>query len=204
MFSYWNDVTAGYTELVSSNKKEEGKCTFTVAAFDTYYELLEDFTDIKDVKETLDIKPRGMTALLDSMGKLITSVGKKLANMKESERPAKVLVIIQTDGEENSSKEYTREAIKKMIDEQTNVYKWQFQFIGASMESINEARHLGINVNCTSTYNPNKYLDTYTVLSEKLKNARSAETYDVFCNSVTFTDSDKEKMNDESVTKTNV
>ena len=104
MATCWTDVKGGYAEIVKSNKEAEGKCTFTVAAFDTEYTLLEDFTDIQNVKEELSVNPRGGTALLDAVGKTIVSVGEKLDAMAESERPMKVCIMIQTDGEENSSR----------------------------------------------------------------------------------------------------
>lgn len=191
----WKDVSEGYKQIVKDNKEEKGKCTFTVAAFDTEYTLLEDFSDIKNVKDVLDTSPRGMTALLDAIGKTINNVGEKLANMKEKDRPSKVMVIIQTDGEENSSREFGRSVIKKMIEEQTSKYNWQFQFIGADLTAVNEARSWGINVNNTSTYNTDNSLDTFTLLGAKMRSARLASDDVAYAASMCFTEADKEILN---------
>lgn len=61
MSSCWTDVVGGYESIVKENKAVPGKCTFTVAAFDTEYELVEDFTDIQKVDEKLKVNPRGGT-----------------------------------------------------------------------------------------------------------------------------------------------
>lgn len=196
MSSCWKDVKGGYAEIVKTNKETPGKCTFTVAAFDTEYDLLEDFTDIANVKEELSVSPRGGTALLDAVGKTIVSVGEKLAKLDEAERPEKVMVIIQTDGEENSSREFNKEELKKLIEEQTNVYKWQFQFIGASFDAVNDARSWGININNTSVYSTRNSGDTFSLLGEKMRSARMAETYDTYCATMAFSDEDKKILNE--------
>jgi uncharacterized protein YegL len=195
MGSCWSDVKGGYAEIVKQNKAEPGKCTFTVAAFDTEYDLLEDFSDIQNVEEELSVNPRGGTALLDAIGKTIVSVGEKLAKLDEKNRPMKVICIVNTDGEENASKEFTKEAVKKLIDEQTNVYKWQFQFIGASLESVNEARSWGFAASNVSTYNVDNSLDTFSLLGEKLKSMRSATTYDSYVEASAFSEEDKVILN---------
>lgn len=199
MSSCWDDVRGGYTEIVKQNKEESGKCTFTVAAFDTEYDLLEDFTDIKNVKEELSVKPRGGTALLDAIGKTIVSVGEKLAKMKEKDRPMKVMIVVQTDGEENSSKEFKKDAIKKLIDEQTNTYKWQFQFIGASLDSVNEARDWGFNAANISTYNVENSNASFSTLGTKMRCARRADTMAMYEASVAFTEEEKTLLNSDKV-----
>jgi uncharacterized protein YegL len=195
MGNCWSDVSKGYEQIVKDNKAESGKCTFTVAAFDSSYKILEDFTDIKDVKETLNVSPRGTTALLDAVGKTITTVGEKLKALKDEDRPGKVIVIVNTDGMENASKKFNKESVKKLIDEQTNVYKWQFQFIGASLESVNEAKSWGFGESNVSTYNTDNSLATFSLLGKKMKNMRSADTYDTYVKASAFTDSDKEILN---------
>ena len=57
---------------------------------------------------TDEYDPMGMTALLDAIGITIDSVGKRLSETPEDERPEKVIIAITTDGEENSSREYTK------------------------------------------------------------------------------------------------
>ena len=85
-----------------------------------------------------------MTALLDAVGRTIDDVGNRLANTPEEERPEKVLVAIMTDGLENSSRDYTRDRVAKMIKHQQEVYSWEFLFLAANVDAFTEARSLNI------------------------------------------------------------
>lgn len=196
MGSCWNDVQGGYAEIVKTNKEAPGKCTFTVAAFDTEYDILEDFTPISAVKETLGVHPRGGTALLDAIGKTINSVGKTLADMCECERPAKVLVIVQTDGEENSSREFSAPAIKALIEEHNTKYNWQFQFIGASQSSVTEATKWGFSINNSSTYNVGNSKGAFTTLGSKTRSMRAASLDQYACTAM-WTEEEKVSLNAE-------
>lgn len=194
MSSCWSDVKGGYAEIVKTNKESEGKCTFTVAAFDTTYTLLEDFTDVKAVKSELSVYPSGGTALLDAIGRTINSVGARLAQMEENDRPMKVLVVIQTDGEENASTEFTKNQIKVLIDKQTEIYKWEFQFIGASEISVQEAVNWGIKGANVSTYNIHNSAATFSNLGTKMRSMRSADTMEKYTACAAFSEEDKTLM----------
>jgi len=197
MFTGWKDVVGGYKQLIKDNKALDGKCTFTVAAFDTDYELLEDFTDIQEVDEELRVSPRGMTALLDAIGKTISTVGEELAKLKKKDRPDKVIMMVQTDGQENASKEFTKDAIKKMITEQTEKYAWQFMFLGATLEAVNEAQTWGFSPDSTSTYSTDKYSATVGLQSNKLTGMRCASTVEEYTAMATFSDEDREILNED-------
>jgi len=93
-----------------------------------------------------------MTALLDAVGKTINSVGTKLREMPESERPSQVVFVIQTDGHENHSSEFTNQQITDMIKHQTNKYNWQFVFLGADQDAFASAASIGINSNWVMSY----------------------------------------------------
>ena len=52
--------------------------------------------------------------------------------------------MIITDGQENSSKEYSKAQIKKMISDKQEKYDWEFIFLGANIDAVSEAQSLGI------------------------------------------------------------
>jgi folylpolyglutamate synthase/dihydropteroate synthase len=108
--------------------------------------VLHRRTGIKEVPEITrkEYTAGGNTALLDALGKTINEVGAKLAGIAEENRPGKVIFFIITDGEENSSKEFSQERIKEMVELQTHTYSWEFIFMGANIDSFSTAAALGI------------------------------------------------------------
>jgi hypothetical protein len=82
--------------------------------------------------------------LLDAVGKTILDVGYRLSGTREEERPAKVIFVIITDGMENSSREFTYDKVRELIQHQRDRYNWEFVFLGANMDSAKEAGNIGI------------------------------------------------------------
>lgn len=154
MSSLKYDVIGGFNSLIEKQKQEEGEAYVSTILFDTNIEKLHDHIDIKEITPmTIDeYEPMGMTALLDAIGITIDSAGKRLSETPEDERPEKVIIAITTDGEENSSREYTKAQIKEKIEHQQNKYSWTFIFLGANMDAIDEAVNLGIDANFASTW----------------------------------------------------
>jgi uncharacterized protein YegL len=149
-----NDTIGGFNQFIKEQKSVKGKANLTLMQFDTEYELVHNGKDIKEVP-SLEFSPRGGTALFDAVGRSITETGTRLRRMSDKDRPAKVIFVIITDGEENSSKEYTREKVKGMITHQQEKYNWSFVFLGANIDAIQAAGYMGI-----SGYNAMNYAPT--------------------------------------------
>jgi hypothetical protein len=64
--------------------------------------------------------------------------------MDEAERPGKVMFLIITNGEENSSSEFTQAQVREMVERQQNIYKWEFLFFGSNIDSFAAAGGIGI------------------------------------------------------------
>jgi hypothetical protein len=139
-----NDTIGGFNKFVDDQKKASGAANFTLVQFDTEYEFVHRAINIKDVP-SLVFQPRGATALLDAIGKAIVETGERLDKMPEHDRPSKVVFVIITDGEENSSKEYKKARINELIKQQSEKYQWQFVFLGANQDALKEADSLGIS-----------------------------------------------------------
>jgi len=148
------DTIGGFNSMIENQKKEDGEAYVTTVLFDDFYEMLHDHVNIQDVKPITNNEyfARGMTALLDAVGKTINSVGNRLSVTPEDERPEKVVFVITTDGLENASVEFTKSTVKEMIEHQQSKYSWTFIFLGANMDAVSEAVSLGINANHSHTY----------------------------------------------------
>lgn len=148
------DTIGSFNTFVKEQKAEPGEVAFTLCTFNTDYRLVHDFVKLGSVPD-LDEKtyrPNGGTALLDAMGTTINSVGARLAAMPEDERPSKVLFLVITDGQENSSRTFSKTQIKDMVEHQRGKYQWEFVFMGANIDAIAEGASLGISMQNSLNY----------------------------------------------------
>ncbi len=147
MSGFTQDTIGGFNTFLKEQKAVPGEALFTLALFDHEYELVHDCISITQVPELTNTTyvPRGTTALLDALGRTINATGAKLSTMKEEDRPSKVLFVVITDGIENASKDYIHAKIMEMIKHQTEVYKWQFIYLGANQDAIQAGNTMGFN-----------------------------------------------------------
>lgn len=150
-----SDVEGGFDAFIAEQRGEPGRCTVTLADFSDPgdYVVRYQGRDLADV-EPLQLHPRGLTALLDSIGRLITETGEFLAAMPEEQRPGLVVVGIMTDGLENSSREWTHAGIKSLIEHQETTYNWAFHYLGANQDAIEVGATLGVRADASLTYAP--------------------------------------------------
>lgn len=154
MASVRDDTIGGFNAFIKSQKETAGEATMTLVQFDDQYDI--HYT-AKPIGEVVDLNhetfvPRGYTALVDAIGKTIVTTGERLGKMNEADRPSKVIFVIQTDGGENSSKEFNRDKINEMIKHQTATYDWDFVFLGANQDAIQAGGRLGIMAGNSMTY----------------------------------------------------
>lgn len=142
------DAMGAFNRFLSDQKNLPGEATFTLTLFDTNYNIVHARKPIKDVPELIreTYVPSGFTALTDAVGRTIDEVGKRLFDTPEPERPERVVMVIVTDGQENSSKEYSRQTVLDKIEHQTNVYQWEFVFLAAGPDAMKEAQRIGIKL----------------------------------------------------------
>lgn len=142
-----DDAIGGFNAFLDAQRAEPGEARLTFVQFDGQYEVLFDDMALAHVppltRETF--VPRGATALFDALGRTLDTVGERLAATPEAERPAKVVVVVVTDGQENASRTYTREQVFARITHQRSVYGWEFVFLAANQDAIAGAVALGMD-----------------------------------------------------------
>lgn len=150
------DTIGGYNSMLEKQKTVDGECFITTVLFDNRYELLHDRIDIRAVKPITgkEYCVGGSTALLDAIGQTILKIGNAQRNTADDYRAEKVLFVIITDGEENSSREYSSEYVKAQIERQKSKYGWEFLFLGANIDAVETARHFGISEDRAVDYVP--------------------------------------------------
>jgi len=140
------DTIGGYNSLLNTQKEVKGEAHITTILFDQSTELFHDRIDLKGVKpmSKKDYQVGGSTALLDAIGFGISKITKAIKQTEVDYQPEKVMVVIITDGEENSSRNYTSDTIKAMINTQTKL-GWEFIFLGANIDAVKTAANFGID-----------------------------------------------------------
>jgi uncharacterized protein YegL len=192
MSSIVDDMEGGIATFIDEQKQKPGICTITAARFDNEFELLFTRKPISDVK-TIRIKPRGMTALIDSMARLINEVGIDLDSLSEDEKPERVLFVTITDGKENASLEFTNEKLKELIKEQEDKYSWNFTYIGANQDAFEVSSNFGGKMSNSLNYTATS--DGVTKMFSKLSDATTRYRSESFTNlsSDTFQYTDEEQ-----------
>ena len=146
MESIREDAIGGFNAFLKAKQGQSGQARLTLVLFDNEYEVPENGVPLSGVKplDSTTFVPRGTTALYDAIGRTINEVGARLARLPEAERPAKVVVAILTDGQENSSTEFTRDTVRSMIDHQRTAYSWDFVYLAANQDAVTAARDIAI------------------------------------------------------------
>lgn len=145
MSSLQTEVINSFNTFLKEQQAEKGKAFLTLVLFDDRYDIIHDRVNIKDVPK-LDSQTyfaRGMTGLYDAIGKTVNSIIDK-----------DVMVLIQTDGYENSSQEYNQKAIKELITKKENL-GWDFIFLGANIDTMAEGSKMGLAASKSVSFQAN-------------------------------------------------
>ena len=186
MAAVQNDAEGGLRAFVKKQRDVKGDAVLTFYKFDTVFDKVFEAKPLAQVEDNdLRLEPRGCTALLDAMGRAINEVGARLSGMKESERPGRVIFLTVTDGDENSSREFTREGLFNVIKRQKDRYNWDFVFVGADQDAIAVGVQWGLQKDSILSNNSRGYGHTYSALHSAVSRSRTQGV------PVTFSDSER-------------
>lgn len=138
---------------MENQRSLDGEAYLTTVLFSTDRVKLHDHIDIRKVPQ-MDKKQyvaSGMTAMLDAIGETLNEVQNRIDNTPFEARPENILCVITTDGQENSSNTYSKSTIQRMIEHQAKGHGWQFIFLGANMDAVEEASCIEIDMAATYT-----------------------------------------------------
>ena len=142
-----SDTIGGYNSMIEKQKKEEGEALISTVLFDGQTDVLHDRVPLDKISPITEKEyyVRGSTALLDAVGGAIHHIGNVHKYAREEDVPEKTLFIITTDGMENSSRQYSYDKVKKMIEKQKEKYHWEFIFLGANIDAVSVADRFGVD-----------------------------------------------------------
>lgn len=150
------DTIGGFNGMIRKQKleTESGEALVSVVLFDDKQEVLYDRVPLSKVPDMTekDYYVRGCTALLDAIGDAVRHIRNVHKYARDEDRPEKTLFIITTDGMENASRRYSYEMVKQLIEAQKKDADWEFLFLGANIDAVQEAARFGINANRAVEY----------------------------------------------------
>ncbi len=175
------DTIGGFNGMLEKQRQIEGEVLISTVLFDDLCEVLHDRKPIAAIKPMTEREyyVRGCTALLDAVGGAIHHIGNVHKYARKEDRPIKTLFVIITDGFENSSKRYTYQKVKSMIERQQKRYGWEFIFLGANIDAIAEAKRFGIREEMAVEYICDEVGTAlnYEAVSEVVSNLRASRPY---------------------------
>ncbi len=161
MMSVKSDTEGGLRAFLAEQVDVPGETLVTLRQFDTVHDTVFENVLLADVPP-FELKPRGGTALLDAVGSTIATVAEQIDDMAEADRPSEVVMVILTDGHENSSKEYRLDQIKKLITQRQDEDGWVFVFLGANQDAFAAAGGMGIRADTVLSYDSANTSDSMT------------------------------------------
>ena len=162
MASKTNDVIEGFNAYVAGlGKEDQVNYLFSLTLFDTQVAYRHVAIPLAEVQK-LDSKsyqPGGNTALNDAIGITVRKV--------DADQPKvdKVVTVIMTDGEENSSREWTHDAVKGLIEQKEKEGTWTFVFLGAGLDAWHQGRSYGIQSANVAQYSAEQYRDAFAAMA---------------------------------------
>lgn len=149
MSSIRSDAEGAVNAFIATQQAEPKPCTLLLVDYDApgygmthteqpWFHVIHN-GDLKDAPK-YELHPRGNTALIDAMGQAITMTGERLRGLSEDERPGHVFFVVQTDGQENSSKDWKLPFLIETIKEHEQMWKWTFIFLGSGLDAFAQSQ----------------------------------------------------------------
>jgi len=168
MADAWSETLSGFQSFVKDlQEKSNGtdvQYLFSLTTFDTVVEtpIIAQPIESVNLDELAKHGPRGMTALWDATGQTIK-------NTEDNPHGAdKIVVVIVTDGKENSSREWSKERLHSVIDAKLALGNWTFTYLGTQPETWDDAGVIGVGAGASATYQPHMANAAYRATASAL------------------------------------
>jgi hypothetical protein len=146
MESIKDDTIGGFNAYLGELQQAAasgGEIQFSLVSFNSTHTrkrwVAEPIADVRPLSGA-DYQPRDSTPLIDAAVKIIKATAEAVA--QRADDPA-VVVVIQTDGQENVSVEYTNADLAALVKEKVKA-GWEFVFLGAGLDAFHAAHEAGL------------------------------------------------------------
>ena len=148
-----SDVIGGFNSFIEKQKTQEyGKIDVTLYKFNDECSRIFNDLPLNKIRplRNRDYTPGGTTALYDAIGIAVSKADKNNSHLKAACKPDMVMMVVITDGQENSSREYSALTVKQLIENHERNENWQFIYLGADLSNFADADSLGIRYRASS------------------------------------------------------
>jgi len=165
-----SSVNAYADGLASLDGGPRVNADITLAAFDAQdglqFDVLRQDVDASEWRDVTnkEISPRGMTPLYDAIGRMVS--------LAEKDKPEKAIIVIMTDGEENSSQEMTKTSVKAALD-RVRAKGWEVVFLGTEFSNFDDATGVGQTASRNMAVSKDQLSDSMNRLAQKSRNYAS-------------------------------
>lgn len=172
-------------------KANEIETNITLAVFDhnekLQFDVLRKDVPAQNWNEVTnkDATPRGMTPLFDAIGRMIT--------LAEADAPEKAVIVIMTDGRENSSREMTKDGAKAALA-RAEARGWEVVFLGADFANFDDAVAVGVSGSKRMAVGKGRLQSSMSRLAKKSRAYGSGEEADIV-----FDEADRAASGEEEV-----
>ena len=164
-----SDVIGGFNQFLQEQRNGPDEARISLVKFNTNHTIVHAAIPIADAKEltTATYVPGGMTALLDAVAQSV-----RLADGAK-QPDERVICLVITDGEENSSRETTKEQVRVIIADREARGDWTFTYLGISPEQWHETGVVSSAMNAAA-YNTSAPRQSFAVMSAATRNLRAS------------------------------
>jgi hypothetical protein len=121
-----------------------------------------------------EVSPRGMTPLFDAIGQIISTA--------EKDAPEKAVIVIMTDGLENSSREITKDGARAALD-RVEAKGWEVVFLGAEFAKFDDADAVGVSAQKSMAMSAGTMQESMSRLAKKSRDYGKGESEEIIFDS---------------------
>lgn len=162
------DAVGGFNKFLA-DQQAVGNANLTVIWFDDKFTVGFE-GKIAEMQPLQSWPSGGSTALTDSIGKTFGHVKDRFSR----EKPEKVIMAILTDGEENASREFTKEKVADLIKEHQEKYAWDVIFLAADQDAWSVAKDYAIKQSNAFSYASAQTQDAFGLYSASVTRSRTS------------------------------
>ena len=145
-----NEYEEALQGFLTEQGKQPGLTRVDFATFSTSYTLDHRMADPLSIN--VRIEPRGGTALYDAIGHCINGFTSEVEKLPLHARPSRTVLLVATDGADNSSVQFTADSIRELVQAKQDVEGWEALFMGAEQDAVREGERLGFKADACITF----------------------------------------------------